>query len=137
MGSRSKYELLWSRQESGVELETAEWLGHMDVTVDEFLVGGVLEASHGRWRGFITGLLGATLISPDGADSEVLFSISIGAGFKYFLLKNVALRGDVRGYCNIVESDSSFISTGGVTVVHFSGSTLWQGEVSAGITVAF
>jgi hypothetical protein len=132
-----KYELLWSRQESGVDLEDTWQMGHIGVTVDEFQVGGVLEAHQGRLHEYITGLVGATLFGPEGADSEVRFSFSIGGGVKFFIFRNLALRADVRGYCNIVESDSVFISSGGQTVIYFSGTTMWQGEVSAGFTLAF
>ena len=109
----------------------------LGVTVDEFQIGGVLETTYGRLQPYITGLLGATLFGPDDNDSEVRFSISIGGGVKFFLFRNLALRADIRGYCSVVESDSAFISHGGVTLVHFSGSTMWQGEVSGGITLAF
>jgi uncharacterized membrane protein len=132
-----KYELLWSRQESGVDLQDVGGSNQLGVTVDEFQIGGVLETTYGRLHPYITGLLGATLFSPEGSDSEVRFSISIGGGVKFFLFKNLALRADIRGYCSVVDSDSAFISHGGVTLVHFSGSTMWQGEVSGGMTLAF
>ncbi len=132
-----KFELLWSRQDSGMNLNATGGEKHIGLTIDEFQVGGVMETEYGRLRPYVTGLVGATLFGPEGADSDVRFSISIGGGVKYFLFKNLALRADVRGYCTVVESDSAFISSGGVTVAHFSGTTLWQGEVSGGLTLAF
>jgi hypothetical protein len=132
-----KLELLWSRQDSGLDLQTIGGPNHLDLTVDEFQIGGVLETRSGRFNPYITGLLGATLFGPEGSDSEARFSFSIGGGVKLFLFRNLALRADVRGYCTVVESDSAFISSGGVTVARFSGSTLWQGEVSGGLTLAF
>ena len=132
-----KFELLWSRQESSVDLQDVGGMHQLGVTVDEFQIGGVLETTYGRLQPYITGLLGATLYGPEDTDSEVRFSISIGGGVKFFLFKNLALRADIRGYCTVVESDSAFISSGGVTLVRFSGSTMWQGEVSGGITLAF
>ena len=132
-----KFELLWSRQESSVDLHDVGGFNTLGVTVDEFQIGGVLETTYGRLHPYITGLLGATLYGPDDSDSEVRFSISLGGGVKFFLFKNLALRADIRGYCTVVESDSAFISSGGVTLVRFSGSTMWQGEVSGGITLAF
>jgi len=132
-----KLELLWSRQESGVEFQELSGFNHLRITVDEFQIGGFLETVYGRLHPYITGLMGASLFGPEGADSEVRFSFSIGGGVKFFLFRNLALRADVRGYCTIVESDSAFISAGGVTVARFSGSTMWQGEVSGGITLAF
>ncbi len=132
-----KFELLWSRQDSGLDLQGAGGVNHIGLTVDEFQVGGVLETTYGRWHPYITGLLGASLFGPEGNDSEARFSLSIGGGVKFFVLRNLALRADVRGYCTVVESDSAFISSGGVTVVRFTGSSLWQGEVSGGLTLTF
>jgi hypothetical protein len=132
-----KFELLWSRQDSRVDLSSVGGSSQAGVTVDEFQVGGVLETSQGRLHEYITGLLGASVFSPEGSSSDVRFSMSIGGGVKFFLLRNLALRADVRGYGTVVESDSAFISSGGVTVVRFSGSSFWQGEVSGGITLAF
>lgn len=135
--STVKLELLWSRQESGFDLHGNGGVNHVGLTVDEFQIGGVLETTYGRFHPYITGLMGATLFGPQGEDSEVRFSLSIGGGVKFFLFRNLALRADVRGFCTLVESDSAFISSGGVTIVRFSGSTIWQGEVSGGLTLAF
>ena len=132
-----KLELFWSRQDSGLNLEGVGGLNHLGMTVDEFMLGGIYEHSWGRLRETVTVLLGATLFSPESSSSEVRFGLGLGVGVKYFLLKNLALRADLRGYCTVVESDSAFISTGGVTVVYFSGSTIWQGEISGGLTLSF
>ena len=132
-----KFELLWSRQDSGINFQSLGGMNHLGMTVDNFQIGGVLETTYGRLHPYITGLVGATLFGPENTDSEVRFSISIGGGVKYYLFRNLALRADLRGYCTVVESDSAFISSGGVTVAHFSGTTLWQGEVSGGITLSF
>jgi hypothetical protein len=132
-----KLELLWSRQDSGLDLENLGSSSHVDMTVDEFLIGGVFEQTRGKFKYYLSGLLGATLFAPEGLDSQVKFGLSIGGGFKYFLLKNLALRFDIRGYCTIVDSEGAFISTGGTTVAYFGGNSMWQGEVSGGVTVAF
>jgi hypothetical protein len=132
-----KLEILWSRQESGFDLSTPSSLQSLDMTVDNFQIGGVLETSRGRARAYLTGLIGATLFDPEDSDPEAYFSLSIGGGVKYFLFPNLALRADLRGYCTVVDSESAFISSGGVTLVRFSGSTMWQGEITGGITLAF
>src|SRR5512137_1768765 len=41
--SDMKFELLWSRQESGIDFEGLGGLGDVDVTVDEFMFGGIYE----------------------------------------------------------------------------------------------
>jgi hypothetical protein len=135
--SEFKLELLWSRQDSSIDLHGFGGKNQLGLTVDEFQIGALFEKPYGKLHPYVSGLVGASLFGPEGADSETRFSLSIGGGVKYFLLKNLALRADVRGYCTVVESDSAFISVGGVTVAHFSGSTLWQGEVSGGVTLSF
>jgi hypothetical protein len=132
-----KLALFWSGQDSGLDLESASGLGHLKVAVDEFMIGGIYEHGHGRLRETFTALLGATVYSPNYGELEARFSFGVGLGVKYFLFKNLALRADLRGYCTVVESDSAFISSGGVTIVYFSGSAIWQGEISGGITFSF
>ena len=65
------------------------------------------------------------------------FSFDIGAGVKAFLTKNIYLRADLRGFCVLTEAQGSFIYANGVTVASFSGSTLWQGQMSAGVGFTF
>jgi hypothetical protein len=135
--SEMKFELFWSRQDSGLDLNGSSGLNHVDMSVDEFLIGGVYELGQGRLRETFSALVGASVFSPDGAEREARFSFGIGLGVKYFLLKNLALRADLRGYGTVTEADSVFISSGGTTVAYFSGSAIWQGEVSGGITLSF
>ncbi len=135
--SDMKFELLWSRQESGVDTEEVGGLGHLDLTVDEFMFGGVYEAGQGRFREYFSGMLGVSVFDVPGSDPEAYFAISIGGGVKYYVLKNLALRIDLRGYCNIVQAEGAFVSSGGYTVAYFSADTLWQGEISVGLTLSF
>jgi hypothetical protein len=132
-----KLELFWSRQESGFDSDEFDSFGHVDMTVDQFMLGGIYELEQGRLRETVTGLVGATMFSPDHGDREARFGFGFGVGVKYFLLKNLALRADLRGFCTVVEADGVFISSGGYTVAYFSGSAIWQGEVSGGITLSF
>ena len=132
-----KLELLWSRQDSSIDLPGLGGEQRIGLTIDEFQIGALVEKPSGKFHPYLNFLVGASLFGPDGSDSETRFSLSIGGGVKYFLLKNLALRADLRGYCTVVESDSAFISIGGVTVAHFHGSTLWQGEISGGVTLSF
>jgi hypothetical protein len=137
-GGDFKLELLWSHQESSVNFNGYSGLGKVDVDVDQFMIGGVAETERGPWRAYVTGMLGATYFSSESNGSDTRFGLSVGVGAKYFLIKNrLALRADARGYCSFVSSEGAFIYYNGVTVATFSGSTLWQGEVSAGITLGF
>jgi hypothetical protein len=132
-----KLELFWSRQDSRVDLEGSGEPNHVDVLVDEFQIGGVYEHGRGRFRETVTALVGATVFSPADSDRKVRPGFTFGLGAKYFLLKNLALRVDLRGSGTVVESEGAFISTAGGTVAYFTGSVLWQGEVSGGITLSF
>lgn len=132
-----KLELMWSRQDSSLDFHGFGGENRVRMTVDEFLIGALVEKPSGRFHPYLDALVGASLFGPEGMDSETRFSLSIGGGLKFFLLKNLALRADLRGYCTVVDSESAFISVGGVTVAHFHGSTLWQGEISGGVTLSF
>lgn len=131
--SEMKMELLWSRQDSGLDLGFKS----LDVTVDQFMFGGIYEERYGKLRGYLSLAVGASVFDAEGSDAEAKFAFTVGGGVKYYLIKNVALRADVRGYCTVVESESAFISSGGVTVATFTGTSFWQGEVTAGITISF
>jgi len=50
--------------------------------------------------------------------------------------KNFVLRAGLRGFCTVSNSDSAFIYLNGITVAHFSGSTLWQGQ-AIGVGISF
>ena len=135
--SPAKLELLWSRQDSSVNLQGLAGLGRVDLTIDEIQIGGSLERGGQHLREYVSLLAGATYYSTEGYGSETRFSLGLGGGVKYFLTRNLALRADLRGFCTIVDSSGGFISTGGSTVVVFSGSTVWQGQATVGVSLAF
>lgn len=132
-----RFELLWSRQDSSVNFHGNNGLGKVDVTVDVIQLGSEVEYGSEHFRGYVSAHLGATHFSSDGYGDDTKFSFGIGGGVKAFLTKNFYLRGDLRGFCNVTGGQGSFIYANGVTVASFSGSTLWQGQVSAGVGVTF
>ena len=132
-----RFELLWSRQDSSVDFRGNNGLGNVDLTIDVMQVGGVAEYGSQRLRGYVSAHVGATHFSSDGHGDDTLFSFGIGAGVKAFLTKNIYLRADLRGFGTVTEAEGSFIYANGVTVATFSGSALWQGQVSAGIGFTF
>jgi hypothetical protein len=131
-----KLELLWSRQDSRVDLQGLAGVGKVDVTIDQIQIGGSIERGQ-RLREYVSLLVGATYYSTDDYGSDIRFSLGLGGGVKYFVTRNLALRADLRGFCSIVDSSGAFISNGGTTVVAFSGSAVWQGQVTAGLSLAF
>jgi hypothetical protein len=132
-----RFELLWSRQDSRLDFHGDNSLGKVDVTVDEFQIGGDAEFGSERLREYASAHVGATYYSSDGHGNDIRFSFSIGTGLKAFLTKNVYLRADLCGFCTVVAAEGSFIYANGVTVASFSGSTLWQGQASVGFGITF
>jgi hypothetical protein len=137
MGYYGRFELLWSRQDSSVDFQGNNGLGNVDITIDVFQVGGECEYGTERLRGYASVHLGATHFSSAGYGDDTKFSFDIGAGVKAFLTKNIYLRADVRGIWTVTESEGGFIYANGITVATFSGSTICQGQVSAGVGITF
>ena len=137
MNYYGRFELLWSRQDTSVDFQGNNGLGKVGITIDVIQVGGETEYGSQSLRGYVSAHVGATHFSSDGYGDDTQFSFDIGAGVKAFLTKNIYLRADLRGYCVVTEAQGSFIFANGVTVASFSGSTLWQGQVSAGVGFTF
>ena len=64
---------------------------------------------------YIAAGLGGIIFDPENADSDQDFAVNYGAGLKYFLNENVALRGDVRHVISFDETQSNLLYTVGVT----------------------
>jgi hypothetical protein len=132
-----RFELLWSRQDSSVDFNGNYGLGKVDITIDVIQVGGECEYGLEDLRGYVSAHVGATHFSSDGHGDDTRFSFGIGGGVKAFLTKNLYLRADLRAFGTVTEGRGSFIYANGTTVATFSGTALWQGQVSAGIGVTF
>jgi hypothetical protein len=101
-------------------------------------VGGTYFPQGVGQRFYGVGGLGATQLSPDqaGLNSEIKFSLNLGAGYMIPLMEHVALKLEARGFITILNSSGGMFCSGGC-VVQVKGSTLTQGELSAGITARF
>ena len=132
-----RFELLWSRQDTSVDFHGNNGLGNVDITIDVVQVGGECEYGSDRLRGYVSAHIGATHFSSDGHGDDTEFSFGIGAGVKAFLTKNIYLRADLRGFGTVTQAEGSFMFANGTTVATFSGTALWQGQVSAGVGVTF
>jgi opacity protein-like surface antigen len=135
--SGGELELMWSRQDTSVNLGGLAAVGKVNLSIDQIQLGGSMQTAGQHLREYVSVLLGGTYYSPDGYNDDLRFSLSIGGGVKYFFTKNIALRGDLRGYCTFIDTSSAFISHNGTTLVAFSGSTIWQGQATIGLTIAF
>jgi len=137
MSESWRFELLYSRQET----KLAGGLGQsFDVTIERYLAGFQEEKGEGgnvRWFGTVW--LGATRFVPGqaGFDAETKFGGGVGLGVKTFLAKNVGLRFEARGLYTLVNGEGGVFCSNGSCLFAFSGRGLWQGDVSAGLILAF
>jgi hypothetical protein len=136
VNSDIKIEFMWTRQDTSLDFHGITGLNSVDVGIDEFQLGGIAEMGEDRFREYVAVSVGATHFSSDFGDDTGL-SFGFGVGVKYYVASHFVIRGDMRGFCTIVDSDSEFIFHNGVTVATFSGSTIWQGQATLGLGVVF
>ena len=137
LADRWRVELLYSRHESG--LSPAATPGStLDLTTERLMVGIQEEKGAGRTRYFGSFLLGATRFTPglSGVGSETRFAASLGLGLKRFVSDNFGLRLEARAFYTLVQSGGGVFCSGGCLFV-FSGSGIWQGDLTAGLVLAF
>jgi hypothetical protein len=137
----SFYELLYSRQESGLDSPDPS-IGSVDVATEYLHFGGTLLFTEEYW--FVPWLsltIGATRLNPDGGyDSETKFSGSLGAGVRLPINERIAATLGARGYVTFLDADTAIFCTGSGDLnclVRSSGSTFFQGEAFLGLSVRF
>jgi len=132
-----RFEILYSRQET--KLEGTGLTPGLDLTVERYMAGFQEEKGEGPSHWFGTLLLGATRFVPalPGSSGTTRFSAGVGLGVKGFFSKNVGIRLEGRAFFTSVTSDAGLVCVDGQCLFRFSGSGLWQGDVSAGLILAF
>lgn len=110
--------------------------GRVPVEVDHIQVGGVQELADGRVRPFLAGLLGLTRYAVPG-DTEVRFSVGVGAGAKFFATRNIGLRLDARGYLTVVDAGGASVCGGYGCLISYRANPAFQADFTAGLIVAF
>lgn len=132
-----RFEALYSRQ--ATELGGEGLSPSFDVTIERYLAGFQEEKGEGNVRWFGTVWFGATRFVPGLGDfgSETKFSAAVGLGVKTFPVKNVGLRLEARGFYTLVKGEGGAFCANGTCLFAFSGTGLWQGDVSAGLILAF
>ena len=138
----SFYELLYSRQETGLDSSEASLSG-VDLATEYLHVGGTLLFPDETW--FVPWLsftIGATKLDPGGGgyDSETKFSASLGGGLRLPINERLAATLGLRGYVTLVDSDSQIFCVGSGDLnclLKTSGSTFFQVEAQLGLTVRF
>ena len=117
---------------------TTEQLFGLDVQY--FHVGGTSAISKGDASAFVSGSIGATYFEPkkSNVSSETLFSVSLGMGVVKKIRQNIALRLQSRLLIPMQHVGGSlFCASGGCSFGVNGGTSILQGDVTAGISVDF
>ena len=130
-----RLEGLFSRQESGVAGERSGT--HIHVAQERYLAGFQEELPWGNRRAFGTFLIGATRSVPAGADDEWWFTIGLSLGVKTQLSARVGLRFEARGYYTPVTVGGVTVCGAGGCFFRYTGSGVFQGDVTAGVFFGF
>jgi hypothetical protein len=130
-----RFEGLFLRQESSVAGERPG--AHIDAAQERYLAGFQEEAPWGNARAFGTFLIGATRFAPAGSDDEWWFTIGLGFGVKTRFSARVGLRVEARGYYTPVTVGGAMVCGAGGCFFKYTGSGVFQGDVTAGVYVGF
>ena len=133
-----RLEILYSRQET--ELKPPTGGPTFPQVVERYMVGIQEEPeTDGPFRFFGVALLGATRLVPglSGIDSELRFAAGLALGTKVPASGRFALRLEARGFYTVVDSGGAVFCTNGTCLFKFSGSGIWQGDVTAGVVLRF
>jgi hypothetical protein len=124
-------EFLYSRQNSSVA-------GPYDMTVERLMAGFIEERDVAGGRLFGVALAGATRFGPNfsGYGSDTFFTLGLGLGLKHRLSDHFGFRMEARGFYAITSATTGLFCRGGCFLV-FSGSGLFQADLSAGLIIAF
>jgi hypothetical protein len=130
-----RFEVLYSRQESRIDGAGAGVSLGLDV--ERYMVGVQEEKTWNDVRFIGTLLAGATRFVPAGYDSEFWFSVALGLGVKTFPTKRIGVRFEARGFYTPVTSGGGAICGSGRCTFAYSGSGMFQGDVSGGVVFVF
>ena len=128
-------ELMYSRQATEFSRQGGPDFG---LKLERYLVGIEEEKGEPPLRFFGVFLAGLTRFAPglDGYDSDVRFTLGLSLGLKRAFSERFGLRAEARGFFVSVNSGGGVVCSGSCLFV-FRGSGLWQGDLSAGFTMAF
>ena len=133
---RWRFEALVMREESKVPGPANGT--YVDVDVDRYM-GGILSQERLSQRFDIFGefMLGATRYVPAGYESELWFTLGAAAGVKTYVTRNVGFRFEARGYYTPVVISGATICGGYGCVIGYTGTGTFQGDITAGVIIAF
>ena len=135
-------EFTYDRQSSKVKVDPIYYpRGEIKMAIDHYMIGGTREAisMNPDIHPFVGGMMGWThFSSPEGQFTGFdKFSMGVDLGVKIMPNPKMGFRLDGRGFVTLVSGGSSwYVGTGGGGA-YWSGSALWQGEVTGGLVLNF
>ena len=155
-GNTLMFELLVNLQNSDLRFKPASISGVPDSILNQFEVdgdklilgevsvtyihAGILYklGSNSDWNSHVNFGLGATILSAsDGDLSESKFSISLGGGVTRMFNETIGSRFQLSGYMTALPSDTYWVDNYGGVWETIENNFFFQGEISAGLVVAF
>ncbi|HEX7284121.1 MAG TPA: hypothetical protein VF239_18835 [Vicinamibacterales bacterium] len=135
-----KFEAVFSRAQARVTAQPTFFSPPIRelTTVDHMMVGLMQELDPlpgAAASAFISGLVGVSRYAAAG-DTELLFSIGLGAGGRFFATRHLGLRVEGRGYMTIVDLGGAAACSGGCTIL-LRANPVFQADLTAGVIVAF
>jgi opacity protein-like surface antigen len=140
LSEETSVELLWSHQSTGFNRFAYDDDGRVDLDIDVFQIGFVYEVTaDGSVQPFVGAGLGATRVATViDESSSTHFAIGFGGGVKLLFSDHVGIRLDGRLFGTFAGSGGFTVGCGpGGCILGFGGNLLWQGEVAAGLVIAF
>lgn len=135
-------ELLASRQDTELtedELFFDDEERLFDLEVDYLHAGIMYRWEPGQVQPFVTFTGGLTRFSPQASDvdDETRPSLSIGGGVQLMFARNAGLRLEGRYFATIVDNDEEVFCNRSVCYEFDDSTYFYQGQVSAGLVLAF
>lgn len=135
----SEGELLFSNSKQSLSLKNVDDAG-MDVYVQYLHFGGkILFKDNSAFSTSIGLGIGATAFNPSGSQysTEYVFSGNLTGGMRYQLNEKFALRGDLRVYGSLLNSESNLFCGNNQCLLTVDGEVYVQTELMAGIEYKF
>ena len=111
--------------------------GRVAVNVERYMGGVQQEESAGPVLIFGAFMLSATRFVPAGSGSDTGLTLGVGAGVKTLVSRHVGFRFEARGYYTPVTISGRVYCGFSACLFDYTGSGMFQGDVSAGLIVRF
>lgn len=139
----TEWEVMYSHQDTAIDIDAAGGPAAIDMTVDYLQIGGTYLGSGTRARPYMVATLGLAHLDPGaaGLPSDTFFAFTVGGGWKILSTERIGLRLEGRFYGTVIDSDSKIFCgsgpAGGGCLINTQAEVLWQFEMSAGLIFRF